>query len=119
MDGRDRRGLGGRRGPHRAGTVVLHDVDLTHGCAELGYRVRPAARGHDLTARAPRAVTGWAVAEIGLHRLEPNHGAANTASCRVATKAGFVLEGTRRAGERHPDGWHDRHLHARLSTDPG
>jgi RimJ/RimL family protein N-acetyltransferase len=35
----------------------------------------------------------------------------------VAAKAGFDLEGTLRSAMRHPDGWHDMHLHARLAGD--
>ena len=36
---------------------------------------------------------------------------------RVAAKAGFALEGTLRSAMRHPDGWHDMHLHARVRGD--
>jgi RimJ/RimL family protein N-acetyltransferase len=36
---------------------------------------------------------------------------------RVAVKAGFAAEGIERDGERHADGWHDMHVHARLATD--
>ncbi|MEW2435901.1 GNAT family protein [Streptomyces caniferus] len=43
---------------------------------------------------------------------------ANPASCRVATKAGFRLEGTMRSALLHADGWHDEHLHARVQDDP-
>jgi len=56
--------------------------------------------------------------DLGLHRLELRHSTANPASCRVAARAGFRLEGTLRSAMRHPDGWHDMHLHARLQGDP-
>jgi ribosomal-protein-alanine N-acetyltransferase len=42
----------------------------------------------------------------------------NPVSCRVAENAGYRLEGTKRAEAMHADGWHDMHLHARLSDDP-
>ena len=45
------------------------------------------------------------------------HSVANHASCRVATKSGFPLEGTHRRALLHTDGWHDMHLHARLRDD--
>ena len=64
------------------------------------------------------AVAGWALGDLGLHRLELRHSTANPASCRVAVKAGFTLEGTQRSAMRHPDGWHDMHLHARVQGDP-
>jgi len=52
----------------------------------------------------------------GLHRLELTHSVANAASCRVALRAGFVLEGTRRAEGLRTDGWHDMHLPARIDS---
>jgi RimJ/RimL family protein N-acetyltransferase len=42
---------------------------------------------------------------------------ANTASCRVAGKAGFRLEGTLRSALLHTDGWHDMHLHGRTGEE--
>ena len=51
---------------------------------------------------------------VGLHRIELHHATGNAASCRVADKAGYALEGTMRQRTLHADGWHDMHLHARL-----
>ena len=46
------------------------------------------------------------------------HAVDNPASCRVAVKAGFVLEGRPRESFRYGDGQlHDEHLHGRLATD--
>jgi RimJ/RimL family protein N-acetyltransferase len=50
-------------------------------------------------------------------RLPVAHSVRNEASCRVATKTGFALEGTRRHSPPYADGWHDMHLHARLRGD--
>jgi [ribosomal protein S5]-alanine N-acetyltransferase len=36
----------------------------------------------------------------------------------VAAKAGYKLEGTKRSGLLHADGWHDMHLHARIAGPP-
>jgi RimJ/RimL family protein N-acetyltransferase len=54
---------------------------------------------------------------VGLHRIELSHSAVNPASCRIAEKAGFAYEGTKRRQGLHQDGWHDMHLHARLAED--
>jgi ribosomal-protein-alanine N-acetyltransferase len=66
-------------------------------------------------------VAGGAVGALddrdGFHRLELTHSLANAASCRVAHKVGYRLEGTLRQHGLHADGWHDMHLHARLETD--
>lgn len=62
-------------------------------------------------------MTAWAFDPLGLHRVELNHSTENAASCRVAQRAGFPLEGTKRREHRHSDGWHDMHVHARLESD--
>ena len=69
-------------------------------------------------ARALRAATAWMFGEAGFHRLELMHSTLNEASCRVAHRAGYRVEGTQRDQGLRADGWHDTHLHARLGTDP-
>lgn len=100
------------------GRASLRSVDLAEGQAEAAYWTVPSARGTGVASRAVAAMTLWAFGDAGFHRLELWHSVANPASCRVASKTGFALEGTRRDGLRHADGWHDMHLHARLHTDP-
>jgi RimJ/RimL family protein N-acetyltransferase len=99
------------------GQVGLRRIDLTEGTAAVSYWVLPAARGRRTAPRALLALTEWSLRRLGLHRLELTHSTANLASCRVAQHAGFVAEGTKRSEGLHADGWHDMHLHARLSTD--
>ncbi|MCL3861692.1 GNAT family N-acetyltransferase [Actinotalea sp. K2] len=101
-----------------AGQVSLRRVHLHEACVELSYWVLPPARGRGLATASLTAVTQWAFA-LGVHRAELDHSTRNHASCRVATKAGFHVEGTALARGLHADGWHDMHLHARLSTAPG
>jgi RimJ/RimL family protein N-acetyltransferase len=56
----------------------------------------------------------WTFADLGLARIQLEHAVANTGSCRVATKAGFGLEGTLRSayldslGVRHDEQVHGR-----------
>ena len=102
------------RGDELAGRITLRGIDHEQGCAEVTYWVVPAARGTGVAAAAVAAVTGWAF-EAGFHRLELQHSTRNPASCRVADKSGFALEGTRARSLLHDDGWHDMHLHGRLS----
>ncbi|MFI5873200.1 GNAT family N-acetyltransferase [Streptomyces sp. NPDC051445] len=99
------------------GRVALRSIVLTEGVAEIAYWTTGAARGRGVAPRATTALTRWAFDEIGFHRLELMHAVANEASCRVAAKAGFTLEGTRRSAALHQDGWHDMHLHARVVGD--
>lgn len=97
------------------GRVGLKRLYPWDGLAELAYWVSPSARGRRTATRAVSAVSRWALDVFGFHRLELIHSTANHASCRVADRAGFALEGTMRGRSQHADGWHDMHLHARLA----
>ncbi|MGW0364304.1 GNAT family N-acetyltransferase [Streptomyces sp. NPDC002990] len=99
------------------GLIGLSDLDLRGGSGEFLYWLLPAGRGGGIMAKATDRVSRWAFEELGLHRLRITHSVANPASCAIATKAGFALEGTLRGALLHADGWHDEHLHARLRTD--
>ncbi len=79
-----------------------------------GFSRRPAVGA---SPRALGAIADWAFDEVGFHRLELDHSTSNAASCRVATKAGFVPEGTKRSQALHLDGWHDMHAHGLLAHD--
>jgi RimJ/RimL family protein N-acetyltransferase len=99
------------------GLAGLNDIALDHGSAEILYWLLPAARGRGAAVEATARLTRWAFEEVGLHRLRLCHSVHNPASCRVAAKAGFALEGTMRSELLHEDGWHDQHLHARIAGD--
>ena len=96
------------------GRIALRGLDFDDGVAGAAYWVLPAARGVGVASNALKALTVWALEEIGFHRLELDHSTRNDASCRVATKSGYLLEGTKRSAAVHDDGRHDMHLHARV-----
>jgi RimJ/RimL family protein N-acetyltransferase len=96
----------------------LHKIDLSEGFAEIGYWVLPGHRGAGIGTRAVGLLTDWAFGQLGLHRIELLHSTRNPASCGLATRAGYRLEGTLRQHTPHQDGWHDMHLHARVAGDP-
>jgi RimJ/RimL family protein N-acetyltransferase len=104
-------------GPEVLGRVALRLIDLDEGTAEIAYWVMPGARGRGTAVRAAVALGQWALDDLGLHRLDLQHSVVNTASCRVADKAGYVYEGTKRSSCLHTDGWHDMHMHARVRGD--
>lgn len=99
------------------GRVGLNDVSLGEGRAGVTYWVLREARGIGVASSALGAVADWAFDQIGFHRLELDHSTKNGASCRVATKVGFIAEGTKRAQALHLDGWHDMHAHALIADD--
>ncbi|MEU2627438.1 GNAT family N-acetyltransferase [Kitasatospora sp. NPDC007106] len=101
------------------GTVGLYWPNRADGQAAIGYRLLPEARGRGVATRGTAAAARWAFATAGARRIELCHAVGNTASCRVADRCGFPLEGTLRASHRYGDGrHHDEHLHARLAGDP-
>lgn len=96
------------------GRIALRGCDFDDGNAGIAYWVLPAARGAGVATRAVLALTDWAMAQIGFRRLDLEHSTRNDASCRVAAKSGYLLEGTKRSAAVHDDGRHDMHLHARV-----
>ena len=76
---------------------------------EVGYWCHPDARGRGVTTAAVRLVSRHALAPeadggLGLERLVLQAAEGNTASQRVAQKAGFTRVGTERRAERLRDG---------------
>jgi RimJ/RimL family protein N-acetyltransferase len=101
------------------GSVSLHRIDHEQGTAEIGYWTAPAARGRGAAADAVATACAWAFTTVPLDRVELLHAVGNTASARVAEKAGFTLEGRLRRSYRYGDGIrHDELLWARLADDP-
>lgn len=103
-----------RPGRGACGRLTLGNGSLAGGSADVRYWVVAHARGRGVASGALCVLTGWALSDLGLHRVELEHSRKNAASCRVAEKAGYLLEGTLRCRVLHEDGWHDMHLHAHL-----
>jgi RimJ/RimL family protein N-acetyltransferase len=127
-----RRWLATRSGPGRidwavrdprtrslVGRTALRGFDEHPPAAEIGYGVHPAHRGRGVATAAVGTAVRYAFGELGLRRLELVHDIGNVASCAVAARSGFALEGVERSAMGYPDGRvADQHRHARLSTDP-
>jgi [ribosomal protein S5]-alanine N-acetyltransferase len=67
-------------------------VPRSPGSLEPAYGVVPSARGRGIATRAMRLATDWALSAGRCRRIELRVAAGNTASHRVAQKAGFHLE---------------------------
>ena len=76
-----------------AGEAVLWGIDLHTRTAHLGLSLRPAFRGRGLGSDVVLALCQYGFAVRGLHRLQIETLASNTAMIRAASRAGFVLEG--------------------------
>jgi RimJ/RimL family protein N-acetyltransferase len=79
------------------GSVGLRLLGPDFASGEVGYWVANAARGRGVATAATRLLSDFGFRTLGLRRIELNAAVANTASRRVAEKAGFELEGIRRA----------------------
>lgn len=101
------------------GAVAVRSVNLVDRFASVSYWVLPEHRGRGIAVRALQVAARHAYDGVGLHRLQLQHALANTASCRVAEKAGFVLESVQRETclLPGPDGpvFVDEHQHVRLA----
>ncbi|WP_406075207.1 GNAT family N-acetyltransferase [Micromonospora sp. NBC_01638] len=100
------------------GAVGLSNPVPARRQAEIGYWVRPAARGRGLAAAATRALSEHAFA-TGTVRLELLTHPENGPSQRAALAAGFRYEGLRwSAGSSGDAGRHDLLAWVRLTDDP-
>lgn len=100
------------------GNVGLSQIEHRHDTAWASYWVAAQHRGQGLATRALNALADHAFRDLGLFRVELGHRTDNTASCRVAVRAGFAAEGIERSKLRYGDLRFDVETHARLMTDP-
>ena len=80
-------------GGELAGEALLWAIDLHNRTAHLGVSLRPAFRGRGLGSDVVVALCEYGFAVRGLHRLQVDTLASNTAMVRAAERAGFVPEG--------------------------
>jgi RimJ/RimL family protein N-acetyltransferase len=99
------------------GCVWLWNVDLLNGRGEVGYWLLKPARGRGAATRAVRLLVDYAFGALGLERLELFTLPGNTASERVAERAGFAREGVLRSYRRGPSGRVDVTAFALLDAD--
>jgi RimJ/RimL family protein N-acetyltransferase len=76
-----------------AGEALLWGIDLHNRLAHIGISLRPGFRGRGLSVDVLRVMCEYGFSVRGLHRLQIDTLADNTAMIRAAIKAGFVREG--------------------------
>ncbi len=100
-----------------AGAMELRISPADPLVADVGFLVAPAARGRGYAPAALRALAGWGCGALGLARVEWRAHVGNTASRRVAEKAGFTVEGIARGGIAHRGERRDAWVAALLAGD--
>lgn len=96
---------------HLLGSVAL--TGIARGAfqsAFLGYRIGQGWIRQGLGLEAVLAVVQFGLGPLGLHRIEANIMPRNTASLRLAQRAGFVEEGLAQRYLKIAGKWED-HLH--------
>ncbi|MFG3421175.1 GNAT family N-acetyltransferase [Micromonospora sp. NPDC048063] len=84
-----------------AGSIDLRLSPADPLLADVGFMTAPASRGRGFMPAALTALATWGFTTLGLARIEWRANVGNTASRRVAEKAGFTVEGTARGGLTH------------------
>ena len=99
------------------GGASFYQFDPERASASVGYWLAAAARGRGLATIAVRLITYYAFNDLGVQRLELTCGPDNTASQRVAERAGFSREGLLRSHMAFKGGRRDTLLFSLLPTD--
>jgi [ribosomal protein S5]-alanine N-acetyltransferase len=98
------------------GMGLAPHIDTTAREMELGYLVAPSDRGRGIGTELLRQLTDWAF-RGGAIRLSLMIDVANVASQKVASRAGYQLEGTLRCAYVKPGIRSDVQFWSRLVTD--
>jgi RimJ/RimL family protein N-acetyltransferase len=103
-------------GDRAIGSISLRDHGA--GVGSVGFLTAPTDRGRGVATAALRLVTRWAFEARGLDRVEWQAKVGNAASRKVAERAGFRVEGIRRAGLLDRSGRVDAWFGALLRGEP-
>ena len=84
--------------------------------AHIGYWIDEAHANKGITTRAVRELTRFGLEDLRLHRIEIALRPENSASKRVAEKAGYVFEGLRPRYLHIDGGWRDHIVFVKENT---
>jgi RimJ/RimL family protein N-acetyltransferase len=101
------------------GSMELRIDGVDPSVADVGYLVAPWMRGRGFAPAALRELCRWGFAALALRRIEWRAYVGNTASRRVAEKAGFTVEGVARGGCVQRGDAHDAWTASLLRGDVG
>lgn len=99
------------------GGCGVNQISQEYRLANLGYWVRASAAGQGIATRAVQLLSQWALSSTDLVRLEIVIATGNTASLRVAEKAGATLEGLQRARLQLNGKAHDAMMYSIIRDD--
>jgi RimJ/RimL family protein N-acetyltransferase len=79
------------------GSIGVANFDWHEGIGDVFYWLAAHARGRGYATRSVRLISAWAFETLELERLELYAHPDNTASQRVAERAGYIREGLLRS----------------------
>jgi len=105
------------------GVDILGQMRVTtqmrvHSIGWISYWTLEKHRGRGVGSAGLQLLARHCFDELDLFRLETGHRIDNPGSCRVATAAGFLVEGRERQKLLYDGVRYDTETHARLATDP-
>ncbi|MEI7054390.1 GNAT family protein [Nocardioides sp. CCNWLW239] len=105
-------------GPDVLGQMRVTMQSPVHKIGWISYWTLDEHRGRGVGSTGLKLLARYCFDELGLFRLETGHRLDNPGSCRVATAAGFLVEGRERQKLLYDGVRYDTETHARLATDP-
>lgn len=101
------------------GSIDVKRIDWRARSAEISYWLTESARGSGLATQSLVELSTWMLDEMSFERCELRIAEANSASLRVAARAGFTREGTARRAGFLPNGdVIDLSIWSRVRGDP-
>jgi RimJ/RimL family protein N-acetyltransferase len=110
-------GISTAGGPELLGMIGLGAAG-EDGAFETGYWVAPAHRNRGVATQALVLLSRWAIDELGVPRLQLQTMVENTASQRVAERAGFTREAVLRRYMDDRGTRRDSVMYSRVPGDP-
>ena len=99
------------------GLVGFNRINRIHQSGEISYWLDAAYHGQGIVTHACREIIEYGWNQLNLHRIELLINTDNLASCAVANRLGFRLEGMHRGSFRMYDRYVDQFCYVLLESD--
>jgi ribosomal-protein-serine acetyltransferase len=106
-------------GERIVGTIGCHGINPRMKHVEIGYWLTADVTGRGIMTCAVKAMIDYLVGQRGFHRIIIKARVDNTASIAVATRNGFVYEGTERDGMLLDGAFYDVVVYSLLASEWG
>lgn len=99
------------------GSIDLHKISEANRSCEIGYWLSRDFTGKGIMAQTTSAIVEYAFNELKMHRIAILAATENKASCAVAERLEFALEGTLRDNEILNGKFYDTNIYAKLNPN--